>query len=189
MKTRYKSLIVVLVLMVVPSMTFSADRKAANADASKPKPAATVVQQRVVAPEEQPNLAQASTPAVNPAAGEQIKWQVIAAGGAKGTSTNYVLSGTAGQTAAGPGASTSYRVNQGFQQSFAAPYKCGNANGDAIVDISDVVYIIAYIFSGGSAPSPLAAGDANCDSIVDISDAVYLIAYIFSGGAAPCAEC
>jgi hypothetical protein len=68
-------------------------------------------------------------------------------------------------------------------------YVCGDANDDASVDISDAVYLIAYIFSGGSAPSPLLAGDANCDSTVDISDAVYLIAYIFSGGAAPCAAC
>ena len=68
-------------------------------------------------------------------------------------------------------------------------FVCGDANHDASVDISDVVYLIAYIFSGGSAPSPLLAGDANCDSSVDISDVVYLIAYIFSGGQAPCATC
>jgi len=87
-------------------------------------------------------------------------------------------------------------VNGGFpgdySRTFAAyllNYLCGDANGDAIVDISDVVYLIAYIFSGGSAPSPKLAGDANCDGMVDISDVVYLIAYIFSGGMAPCAGC
>ena len=69
------------------------------------------------------------------------------------------------------------------------PYVCGDANGDAVVDISDAVSLISYIFSGGTAPVPLAAGDANCDSAVDISDAVYLISYIFSGGSAPCAGC
>ncbi len=68
----------------------------------------------------------------------------------------------------------------------ACDYVYGDASGDVTVDISDVVYLISYIFSGGSAPSPLLAGDANCDSIVDISDVVNLIAYIFSGGAAPC---
>jgi len=77
---------------------------------------------------------------------------------------------------------TSYLKNQ-------SAYLCGDASGDAVVDISDAVYLIAYIFSGGQAPSPLLAGDANCDITVDISDAVYLIAYIFSGGAAPCAGC
>jgi hypothetical protein len=71
----------------------------------------------------------------------------------------------------------------------ACDYKCGDANGDASVDISDAVFLIAYIFSGGSAPSPLLAGDASCDGTVDISDVVYVIAYIFSGGPAPCAEC
>ena len=64
-------------------------------------------------------------------------------------------------------------------------YVCGDANGDGMVDISDAVYLIAYIFSGGATPYPYLAGDANGDGIVDISDAVYLIAYIFSGGAAP----
>jgi hypothetical protein len=68
-------------------------------------------------------------------------------------------------------------------------YTCGDANSDGIVDISDAVYLIAYIFSGGPAPNPLTTGDANCDGMVDISDAVYLIAYIFSGGLAPCAGC
>jgi hypothetical protein len=66
-------------------------------------------------------------------------------------------------------------------------YTLGDANGDATVDISDAVFLIAYIFSGGATPDPLLAGDANCDGTVDISDVVYLIAYIFSGGAAPCA--
>jgi len=66
--------------------------------------------------------------------------------------------------------------------------KPGDANFDHVVDISDVVYLIAYIFSGGSAPKPYAkcSGDANKDCSVDISDVVYLIAYIFSGGNPPC---
>ncbi len=69
------------------------------------------------------------------------------------------------------------------------PYVCGDADRSGSVDISDAVYLIAYIFSGGPAPNPVEAGDANCDHSIDISDAVYLIAYIFSGGPAPCAGC
>ena len=67
----------------------------------------------------------------------------------------------------------------------ADPYVCGDVDGSGNVDISDAVYLIAYIFSGGPAPQPLLAGDANGDEIVDISDAVYLISYIFSGGPQP----
>jgi hypothetical protein len=66
---------------------------------------------------------------------------------------------------------------------------CGDVTGEHVIDISDVVALIAYIFAGGPAPIPYLLGDANCDAIVDISDAVYLIAYIFSGGAVPCASC
>ncbi len=62
----------------------------------------------------------------------------------------------------------------------------GDADGSGSIDISDVVFLISYIFSGGPSPNPLFTGDANCDGAVDISDAVYLIAYIFSGGPAPC---
>ena len=66
--------------------------------------------------------------------------------------------------------------------------KPGDANGNGTINISDAVYLIAFIFSGGPAPIPYAkcSGDANCDCAVNISDAVYLISYIFSGGSAPC---
>jgi hypothetical protein len=63
-------------------------------------------------------------------------------------------------------------------------YKPGDCNGDDNVDISDVVCLISYIFSGGT-PACLAASDANGDGSIDISDPVYLIAYIFSGGSMP----
>ncbi len=75
------------------------------------------------------------------------------------------------------------------QMKVGPPWTCGDASGDDVVDISDAVALIAYIFSGGPPPSPLEAGDASCDGNVDISDAVYLIAYIFSGGPVPCATC
>jgi len=63
-------------------------------------------------------------------------------------------------------------------------FVCGDADGSGSVDIDDVVFLVAYIFAGGPAPSPLAAGDADCSGAID--DIVYLIAYIFSGGNAPC---
>ncbi len=68
-------------------------------------------------------------------------------------------------------------------------YVCGDADGSTGLNISDAVYLIAYIFSGGSVPVPLSSGDADCSGGVNISDAVYLIGYIFSGGVQPCAAC
>ena len=128
---------------------------------------------------EQGNIENKNSPnqsAAAPASGEQIKWQVISAGGNRGSSTSYVLSGTVGQTAVGSGTSTSYKLNQGFWQNFAASNcNCGDANGDGTINISDAVFLIQYIFAHGTAPSPICLGDANGDNTVNISDAVYLI--------------
>ncbi len=68
-------------------------------------------------------------------------------------------------------------------------YICGDADGSSVVTISDVVFLINYIFGGGAAPNPILAGDANCDLSVTISDAVSLVGYVFLGGAPPCDAC
>jgi hypothetical protein len=61
----------------------------------------------------------------------------------------------------------------------------GDANGDGVIDISDVVYLLNYLFVHGPAPVPLEAGDATCDGVVDASDVVYLIKYLFVNGPPP----
>jgi len=63
---------------------------------------------------------------------------------------------------------------------------CGDANGDQIVDIDDVVFLISYLFAGGPSPEPVSIGDVNCSDNVDIDDVVYLINYLFQSGLLPC---
>jgi hypothetical protein len=67
------------------------------------------------------------------------------------------------------------------------------------MDVSDLVYLMQYLFMGGPAPKPYAdQGDVNGSgcigiidpkqggaSYVDITDAVYLLNYIFKNGPAP----
>src|SRR3990170_1099386 len=65
-------------------------------------------------------------------------------------------------------------------------YLCGDGNGDAQVNMRDVLYLVKYIFAGGPAPKPLATGDVNCDGQVNFKDVLYLIRYIFTGGSKPC---
>jgi aminopeptidase N len=67
----------------------------------------------------------------------------------------------------------------------SSPPLSGDANGNGVINVSDVVFLINYIFSSGPAPNPLAVGDADCSGSINISDAVRLVNYIFSGGAAP----
>ena len=61
----------------------------------------------------------------------------------------------------------------------------GDVNGDRIIDVGDVVYLINYLFKSGTAPNPLAAGDVTCDSVVDIGDVVFIINYLFKNGPPP----
>jgi hypothetical protein len=63
----------------------------------------------------------------------------------------------------------------------------GDVNGDGNITISDVVYLINYLWRGGPPPTPYETGDTNCDGEVTVSDVVYLINYLFFGGPIP--EC
>lgn len=64
--------------------------------------------------------------------------------------------------------------------------RSGDVNGNCLVTISDVVYLIAYIFSGGPPPIPCESGDVNCSDSITVSDVVHLINFIFGGGPPPC---
>jgi hypothetical protein len=68
-------------------------------------------------------------------------------------------------------------------------YKPGDADYDMDVDVSDVVYLINYLFKGGPAPYPLVAADVDGDCDRDISDVIYLINYLFKGGPPPQPGC
>lgn len=124
------------------------------------------------------------------AAGEQIDWQVISSGGGDGASTNFRLSGTIGQTAVGSGASSSYQVYQGYWQDFEAGECCvlrGDLNNDAKISVSDLTFLVSFIFKGGDAPTCYDHGDVNGDTQIKVSDLTSLVSYIFKGGAAPAA--
>ncbi len=55
----------------------------------------------------------------------------------------------------------------------------GDANGDGRVNLSDVTYMINYIFADGSVPKDYLTGDYDEDGIAGIADAVFLLNYVF----------
>jgi hypothetical protein len=61
----------------------------------------------------------------------------------------------------------------------------GDANSDGYVDITDVVFLLSYLFRTAAAPRPMEAGDVTCDGDVSIDDVVYLISYLFRNGPPP----
>lgn len=67
-------------------------------------------------------------------------------------------------------------------------FLCGDPNDDGKVSVSDVVYLINYLFKGGSPPNcnPYTlCADVNSDTKISVSDVVYLINYLFRGGPLP----
>jgi len=65
------------------------------------------------------------------------------------------------------------------------PFLFGDASGDGLVDLGDVVFLVNYLYRSGPAPEPALAGDVNCDGTVDLGDIVYLVNYLFKGGTPP----
>lgn len=75
----------------------------------------------------------------------------------------------------------------------------GDTNGDGYRDLSDGVYLLGYLYSGGPAPVPLAQcagwdadvdnGDVNGDGMRDVSDAVSFLNWLYSGTAEPVSPC
>ena len=69
------------------------------------------------------------------------------------------------------------------------PSLVGDVNRDGQVDLGDIVFLINYLYKGGSPPDFLEQGDVNGDGIVDLSDVVYLINYLFRDGPVPEKSC
>jgi uncharacterized delta-60 repeat protein len=85
---------------------------------------------------------------------------------------------------------TGYSVGSGTYDDYATikyiQFLRGDANSDKKVSLSDIVYLINYLFKFGPAPEPIQSGDTNCDGKVSLGDIVYLINYLFKFGPAPC---
>ena len=61
----------------------------------------------------------------------------------------------------------------------------GDANRDALVDISDAVFTLSYLFLGGALPTCEDAVDSDNNGELELTDAVYLLTHIFLGTQAP----
>jgi hypothetical protein len=61
----------------------------------------------------------------------------------------------------------------------------GDVNGDGLVDLADLVYLVEYLYGGGEAPDPVQIGDATCDGVVNLGDVIHLVNYLYRGGPAP----
>lgn len=89
----------------------------------------------------------------------------------------------AGDSSAQVPESGGYRIDMGKNE---FPYIIGDANNDYRIDVTDVVFVINYLFIHGPAPCPYHSGDTNSDRIIDVRDIVCSINYLFCGFPFPC---
>ncbi|MCP4569556.1 MAG: hypothetical protein GY841_18420 [FCB group bacterium] len=61
----------------------------------------------------------------------------------------------------------------------------GDVDNNGTIGSTDIVYLVNYLYKGGSAPPVLANADPNGDCWIDEGDIEYLIAYIFDEGPDP----
>lgn len=124
-------------------------------------------------------------PKADPLQNYHLPWSSLNGGGLDSmSSSSYRAMGSSAQSCIGLSQSTNYQMQMGYWYG-GKPFVCGDANGDLNVSLSDVVYMITYLFKFGAEPDPLYCGDTNGDGNVSLSDIVYLISYLFKGGAAP----
>jgi len=70
-----------------------------------------------------------------------------------------------------------------YAQRFAPISRHGDADGNGVLDINDVFYLINALYAHGA--PPLGTADADGNGFVDVNDVFYLINYLFAGGPAP----
>jgi hypothetical protein len=164
--------LLLIVIMLAASVAVAADR----AETITPAQA-----------EQKQNNAQ--EPIREPASGEEINWQVISAGGTEASSANFGLLGTVAQSAVGLSESPGFALCHGYWICVAGAgpdYVCGDADANGVVNVSDIVWMINFVFGDGPEPSPLQAGDVDCNGSVNVSDVVFLINFVFGTGYDPC---
>ncbi len=65
----------------------------------------------------------------------------------------------------------------------------GLGNSDGWINVSDLTYLVAYVFAGGAEPPcPVEAdvdGSGQSGGLADVADITYLVGYLFQGGPEP----
>ena len=64
-------------------------------------------------------------------------------------------------------------------------FRRGDADANGAMQLTDAVFVLLYLFSGGGEPPCMEASDADNNGALQLTDAVYVLLYLFSGGDAP----
>jgi hypothetical protein len=59
----------------------------------------------------------------------------------------------------------------------------GDANADGEINITDGIFVLNYLFLGGTTPPCTEAAEINDDGEINITDGIFVLNYLFLGGA------
>jgi len=118
--------------------------------------------------------------------------QVFSNGATNSSGGDYELRGSLGQTAIGAPYASPTILHEGFWASEQPDDPCcyfisGNGDYDPNdqCDITDLVYMVDFMFNSGPTPPCFEEADVDGSEAVDIGDLVYLNEYQNLGGPAP----
>jgi hypothetical protein len=102
---------------------------------------------------------------------------------ADGTQFCYVVASKKGATVSADSGESCARTTAGGGVTF----RRGDVDANGVVEITDAVKLLGYLFLGGGTPECLEAGDTDDNGVIDITDAVTNLGYQFLGQAPPAA--
>lgn len=163
---------VLIIVLLFFSLSFSVDRTINRAE--KTQPENLPVGKEVIVPRDT-----SSTPQ-----NYHIPWSVLNGGGTNMASTGYKAMVSSAQSVIGTSQSTNYQLQMGYWYG-GKPFVCGDVNGNGKVELTDIVYLITFLYKFGPAPDPLYCANTNGDGNVNVADIVYLVSYLFKFGPVP----
>jgi hypothetical protein len=153
-----------------------------SAEKAQSQPRDQAEQSKTVAKNE--SVVEAATPEA-----ETVSWSVAASGGGQRNLGGIRLGATIGQTVAGRLTLGGSKLTAGFWQNFDYNLSCcllrGDVNHSGGRDISDLTFLVDYLWAGGPLPFCPDEGDVNGSGGMDISDVTYLVDYLWAGGPLP----
>jgi hypothetical protein len=95
-----------------------------------------------------------------------------------GTTYCYTVKSVAGARTSGPS-------NESCATPTGPLFHRGDADSNGMMNITDGIYVLNYLFIGGPAPDCLEAANSNDDATINITDGIHILNYLFLGGPAP----
>ena len=65
------------------------------------------------------------------------------------------------------------------------PFHRGDSSADGVLNLTDAVTTLQYLFQAGPAPSCLESADSDNNGRIDLSDPIQILSFLFRGGPSP----